>query len=278
MNRDPIRIGTLPVDPVTRDGALAAIGELVRKRAGGYVVTPNVDHVVLAEHDRRLRNAYEAASLSLADGMPLLWASRLLGRRLPEKVSGSDLVAPLLALAAREGWSVYLLGGGPGVAAGAARRMQARLPGLRVCGVDAVPITLEEDDLGTAAALYRIARAAPDLVLLGLGCPKQEIWMHRHQRALAPAVALGVGASFDFLAGRVRRAPAWMSRVGLEWAWRLGREPRRLWRRYLVRDPEFLAILARSTRAPTPAPGGAAGPADGPGPRAADRGRVHLRA
>ncbi len=246
--RAMMQVGAVTVDEVTFAGALDAIGTLVEARHGGYVLTPNVDHVVLAEVEPALKAAYAEAALSLADGMPILWASRLLGRPLPAKVSGSDLVEPLLALAASRGWSVYLLGGAPGVGEKAAAVLRARLPALRIAGVDA-PRIAAPDDAEAAAAADRIRAAHPDLVLVALGCPKQELWIHHHAARLGPAVALGIGASLDFVAGVVRRAPRWVSRLGLEWFYRLVHEPRRLWRRYLVRDPKFLGIVWRQLRA-----------------------------
>ncbi|MBI5547374.1 MAG: WecB/TagA/CpsF family glycosyltransferase [Deltaproteobacteria bacterium] len=217
---------------------------MVASRKGGSVFTPNVDHVVNAERSPEFRVAYSEADLSLVDGMPILWASRLLGEPLPEKVSGSDLFEPLIALAARRGWRVFLTGGGEGVAHEAGRRLTSRHPGLQVVGTDAPRIALP---LGQAdqseAAVQRVRDAQPDLVMVGFGSPKQELWIHRYRHALAPAVAVACGASIDFAAGKVRRAPAWASSHGLEWAYRLAQEPRRLWRRYLVNDPRFLLIL-----------------------------------
>ncbi len=212
------------------------------------VVTPNVDHVVIAERREDFRAAYAAADLSLADGKPIVWASRLLGSPLPEKVSGSDLVLPLLDRAAARGWRVFLLGAGPGVANAAADLLRRR--GVDVAGTATPWVRAEpgEPDPEGDTAVEVIRAARPDLVLVAFGAPKQEIWMHRRRGALSPAVLVGIGASLDFLAGRVRRAPRWVSHSGLEWLWRLGREPRRLWRRYLVDDPRFLAVLLRTMR------------------------------
>lgn len=247
--REVLHVGRLPVDPVTQSGALDVIDTLVQSRNGGYVLTPNVDHVVLAEQSPALCEAYDAASLSLADGMPIVWASRLLGRRLPEKVSGSDLVLPLMARAEARGWSVYLLGGGPGVGRRAAAVLEERFPALRIVGVAAPMVSGAIRSSANDAVARRVRDANPDIVLVALGCPKQELWMHAYARTLMPSVALGIGASLDFIAGTVRRAPRWMSRAGLEWLWRLLREPRRLWRRYLVRDPSFVRVLFRQLRA-----------------------------
>ncbi|MGO9839021.1 MAG: WecB/TagA/CpsF family glycosyltransferase [Polyangiaceae bacterium] len=243
-----LTIGTLPVDAVTMEGALAYVERLVAEGEGGSVFTPNVDHVVLADQDARLRGAYSRVSLSLADGMPMLWASRLLGNPLPEKVSGSDFVPLLLERAAARGWRVYFLGGAPGVAALARDKLRERLPRLEVVGVDAPRIDPADPAEVRDRLVERVRATAPDLVLVALGAPKQEVWIDGARDALRPAVLLGVGASLDFVAGTVARAPRWMSNAGLEWLYRLSREPRRLWKRYLVRDPKFVVILGRTMR------------------------------
>jgi len=239
-----IKVGKLPVDVVDFDGALNAIDRLVSAGNGGTVFTPNVDHVVMAEHDPRFCTAYASAALSLVDGTPVLWAARLLRTPLPEKISGSDLVMPLLRRAAERGYRVYFLGGAPGVADQAKAKLEAELPGIRIVGTDASRIDVnalgERDEVAE-----RIRRAAPDLVLVALGAPKQEIWSHTRAESLKPAVLIGVGASLDFVAGTQKRAPRWMSKVGLEWLYRLAQEPRRLAARYLLRDPEFGLILLR---------------------------------
>lgn len=243
-----VRIGCIDVDVLDLSEAVDAIDALVAAGRGGAVFTPNVDHVVKAERDVELRAAYAAADLSLADGMPLVWASRLLGAPLPERVAGSDLVLPLAARAARRGWRVYLVGGAPGDAARAAEVL-AQAPGVEIVGVDAPPLDLSPAGAADARkAAERVRAARPDLVLAAFGAPKQELWIHRHRELLSPAVVLGVGASLAFVAGTIPRAPRWMSRAGLEWLHRLAREPRRLWRRYLVEDPAFARILVRTWR------------------------------
>jgi N-acetylglucosaminyldiphosphoundecaprenol N-acetyl-beta-D-mannosaminyltransferase len=242
-----IHIGQIPIDSLTFAGAIDAIEALIARQQGGTVFTPNVDHVVLADEDARFRDAYASTALSLVDGMPVLLASRLMGQPLPEKISGSDLVEPLLERAAARGWRVFLLGGSPGAAEKARDRLTSRIAGLHVIGVAApmidVNVTAGHDAI---VELLRTARA--DLVLLALGSPKQEIVGHLIASRVRPAVLVGVGAAFDFIAGTVRRAPHWMSENGLEWLFRLAQEPRRMWRRYLVRDPKFLLILLRELR------------------------------
>jgi N-acetylglucosaminyldiphosphoundecaprenol N-acetyl-beta-D-mannosaminyltransferase len=255
---DRIWIGRLPIDVVDFAGALAAIDDLVRARRGGTVFTPNVDHIVVGEDNQTFRRAYGRVSLSLVDGTPVLWASRLIGRPLPEKVSGSDLVIPLVERAAAKGWRVFLLGGAPGVAARAAATLVERFPALIIAGTDAPRVDPDGDPAVRRAIAAGVAATHPDVVLVALGSPKQEIFCEEVRDLLAPAVLLGVGAGIDFVAGTAQRSPAWMSRWGIEWAYRLAREPRRLAGRYLLRDPQFLGILLRqwwrgtTTEAPSP--------------------------
>ncbi|HTB58114.1 MAG TPA: WecB/TagA/CpsF family glycosyltransferase [Polyangia bacterium] len=240
-----IQMGRLPIDVVDFAGALSAIEALVRAGKGGMVFTPNVDHVVLAERDDRLQAAYSRVSLSLVDGTPVLWAARLFGQPLPEKVSGSDLVIPLVERAAAQGWRLFLLGGAPGVGALATAELEARFPTLKIVGTAAPQIELGADPSARRAIAREIATTRPDLVLVAFGAPKQEIFCDDTRDLLSPAVMVCVGAGIDFIAGTARRAPAWLSRYGLEWAYRLAQEPRRMAGRYLLRDPEFLVILAR---------------------------------
>jgi N-acetylglucosaminyldiphosphoundecaprenol N-acetyl-beta-D-mannosaminyltransferase len=243
-----LRIGDVWVDVLDSRQALVAIERLVDSGRGGAVYTPNVDHVVKASRNPAFRDAYSRVSVSLADGMPLIWASRLLGCPLPERVAGSDMLMPLLDLAARRQWRVYLLGGAPGVAEQAARLMSEKM-GIVVAGWDDSRIGMDGSDPGDAT-IHRAHAARPDLVFVALGPPKQELWIDRARPHLGSAVSLGVGASLDFLVGKVHRAPRWMANSGLEWLYRLLQEPRRLWRRYLVEGPSFFGILAGTLRAP----------------------------
>ena len=242
------RLGGVIVDRLGFAEALAAIEALVDRGEGGAVFTPNVDHVVIAETDARLRAAYARVSLSLADGMPVVWASRLFGPRLPEKVSGSDLVLPLMRLAAARQWRVYLAGGADGVAGRAAEALQRQIPHLGVVGTEGPRIDMDAPASGREDVLARIREARPDLVLVAFGSPKQELWIDETRDALRPAVLVAVGAGLDFAAGVIRRAPSWVSAAGLEWLYRLVREPRRLWRRYLLRDPRFVLVVWRMLR------------------------------
>ena len=246
--RTRIRFGELWVDSLTFFEALDEIEALVVAGRGGSVFTPNVDHVVNVDANPSFREAYASASLSLADGQPLVWTSRLLGAQLPEKISGSDLLLPLMERAAARRWRVHLLGGGPGVAEKAAEVLTRQL-GVTIVGCDAPMVSLEPDPAGDVALIERIRGTRPHLLLVALGAPKQELWLHRVGPRIRPAVGIGVGAALDFVAG-ARRAPRWMSHAGLEWLFRLLQEPRRLGRRYLLDDPKFLLILCRTLRLP----------------------------
>jgi N-acetylglucosaminyldiphosphoundecaprenol N-acetyl-beta-D-mannosaminyltransferase len=196
-----------------------------------FVVTPNVDHVVLFHQRADVRAAYQDASLVLADGTPLVWAARLLKQPLPERVAGSDLVPQLFA-SAKTPLRVYLLGAEPGVAERAAVQIAHQWPNVCVVGTNSPPIGFENDDAENDRICRAIADVSPDLLIVGLGAPKQETWAHRHHHQLQVKVIVCAGATIDFLAGHRRRSPVWMRRVGLEWLHRLGSEPRRLARRY----------------------------------------------
>ena len=245
-----VRFGRLWVDALAFDEAIDAVRTLVARGTGGAIFTPNVDHVVMADEHRGLRRAYRRADLAFADGMPLVWTSRMLGMRIPEKLSGSDMIIPIVELAAKEDWAVYLLGGmpgEPGAAELAAQRLSARF-GVRIVGVDPAFVSMDGKGAEDAAVLARVKAARPDIVFVALGAPKQELWISRSLDEIHPAVAIGCGASLDFISGQLSRAPQWVSNAGFEWAYRLAQDPARLWKRYLLRGPRFLGILFRTSR------------------------------
>jgi N-acetylglucosaminyldiphosphoundecaprenol N-acetyl-beta-D-mannosaminyltransferase len=228
------------VDP---EQVLARIQGWIATRQTHYVCHANVHGVIEAWRNPWLRRVYNRAGLTVADGMPLVWVGQWRGYRAVRRVYGPDLMLTLAARAAAAGHRCYLYGGAPGVADALATTLSVRFPGLHVVGADAPPfrpLTSTEDD----AAVQRINAARPDIVWVGLGCPRQEHWMAAHRDRLDAAVLVGVGAAFDFHVGRVAQAPRWIMRLGLEWLYRLLQEPRRLWRRYLLYNPLFAVLLA----------------------------------
>ena len=235
----------MPIENVTLSEALARIDERIASGAGGYVVTPNVDHVCRFHRDPRFRRSCEESFLRLADGTPLIWASRLFGDPIKEKLSGSDLVYWLAEHAAARGHSLFLLGAAEGVADAAAEKLQALYPGLRIAGTYSPPMGFDRDPATGAETQRLVKDSGAKLCYVALGAPKQEFWMQSAARIPGMPVMLGIGASLDFIAGRARRAPLILQKAGLEWFWRLCMEPRRLWRRYLIDDSYFLVLLFR---------------------------------
>ena len=259
-----VALGGLRIGSVTQAECVAHLLRELEAGRGGWLMTANLANLQLCERDPSYLKLCREASLVVADGMPLVWASRLQRTPLPERVAGSDLIGSLCAAAARAGRSIYLLGGAPGVAEAAARVLRERLPALRVCGVAAPPPGFERDASALANVIAGVRDAQPDIVFVGLGKPNQEQQIAALRRELPRAWFLGVGITFSFLSGRVRRAPPWMQQSGLEWLHRLVQEPRRLSRRYLVQGvPAGLRLLGAAalrrgapTRSPPAPPGG----------------------
>jgi N-acetylglucosaminyldiphosphoundecaprenol N-acetyl-beta-D-mannosaminyltransferase len=245
--RELIVILGIPVDNLNLAETLDRLEEFViagRANKKGYqVATVNADFVVRAARDPELRTILQEADLATADGMPLVWAARLLGASLKGRVAGSDFVPAFIERAANKDFSVFLLGAKPQVAAKAAQNLQERFPGLKIAGVISPPVSsiLEMN----SSIIDEIKAAKPDVLLVAFGNPKQEKWISMYGRQLQVPVMIGVGGTLDFIAGNLRRAPEWMQRSGLEWLFRLLQEPRRLWRRYVVDLIVFSFYFAR---------------------------------
>jgi N-acetylglucosaminyldiphosphoundecaprenol N-acetyl-beta-D-mannosaminyltransferase len=210
---------------------------------GGWIATANLDHLRRLQQPGEFRRVYEQADVVVADGMPVVWACRVQGTPVPERVAGSDLIRSLSVAAARARRSVYLLGGEPGTAEAAATRLVESAPGLVIAGTRCPPFGFERDPAQLEELRAALAAARPDVVFVALGSPKQELLIARLRDALPGAWWIGVGISFCFVAGTVRRAPRWLQRLGLEWLHRLVQEPRRLWARYLWSGPPFVVRL-----------------------------------
>src|SRR4051812_8466682 len=237
-----IAILGVPFDNVSAKEAVALVEQMVATRRPHYLVTANVDFLVQAQEDIELRRILFDAHLVLCDGTPLVWASRMLGNPLPERVAGSDLVPLLIRIAAEKNYRLFFLGGTPESTQVALDKIKAQYPKLSMVGYSPPFNKLLEMDHDEIKR--RIQEAQPDFLFVSFGCPKQEKWIAMHYRSLRVPVAIGVGGTIDFLAGRLARAPHWMQRSGTEWIFRLAQEPRRLFKRYAKDCCYFAALLA----------------------------------
>jgi len=232
------------VSAINMDMALAEVTRWVEHGAHHYVCVTGVHGVMESQRDAELMRIHNESGLTTPDGMPMVWAGKKAGAEWMSRVYGPDLMLAVLGLAAERGWSSFLYGGNEGVADTLAEKLTARIPGLRIAGTYCPPfrpLTPEED----ADVVDRINKSGAQLVWVGLSTPKQERWMAAHVGRLDAAALFGVGAAFDFHAGLVPQAPAWMQRNGLEWFYRLCKEPRRLWRRSFSNNPAFVARISR---------------------------------
>lgn len=237
----------LRLHAITESTCVSHIISALDERRGGTVVTPNLDHLRRYGQDLNFGALVSEADLVVADGMPLVWASRLQGTPLPERVAGSNLISSLSEQAAKSARSIFLLGGAPGTAEAAAVVLSRRYPGLKIAGTCCPPPGFEEDPAHMADLIQSLSSAQPDIVFVALGSPKQEMLIARLRHVVPHAWWLGVGISFSFLCGHVSRAPRWMQKSGLEWAHRLGSEPRRLFKRYLMLGVPYACwLLSRS--------------------------------
>jgi len=245
---DSVRLFGIDFSNLSYEELCRFVDQRIAAREPGYVFTPNVDHAVKFERCSDFREAYRGAMLRLVDGTVLMWACHWLGKPVKEKLSGSDIVPAFSEYAAEKGYSIFLFGAAPGIAGKAAETLRGRFPGLNVVGTYCPPMGFEEDEAENAKAIEAVRMASPDFLFVALGSPRQEIWIAQHSGELGVPVTMGIGATLDFIAGRVKRAPRWMQRAGLEWVWRLLQEPRRLWKRYLIEDSAFLGMFIREWR------------------------------
>jgi N-acetylglucosaminyldiphosphoundecaprenol N-acetyl-beta-D-mannosaminyltransferase len=238
----PVIILDVPVHPVTFEDFLALVGQFIAEGKPRQVCTANPEFVMTARRQPEFMTVLQNADLVLADGVGLLWAAKRLGTELPQRVTGSDGIYLLAERAARQGWTLFLLGAQPGVAEKTAKLLATRYPGLQVVGT--WPGSPRDEDYPEIAR--RIKAARPDILLVAYGAPKQDIWIARHKEDLSVPVSMGVGGAFDFVAGVQKRAPGWIIRLNLEWLWRLITQPWR-WKRQLDL-PRFAWQVVRSGR------------------------------
>ncbi len=237
-----IKFMNTEIDNLTMNEALDKIEDLISQNRNAYVVTPNVDHIVQLERGGEIAEIYKHADLILCDGKPLIWLSKWYGTPIKEKISGSDLFPRLCERAAKKGYKMFFLGAAEGVAARAAANLEKKYPGLQVVGTYSPSYGFEKNIDEMQKIIEMIRNAAPHILIVGLGAPKQEKFIYRNREALGVPISLGLGASLDFEAGKVKRAPKWMSDHGLEWIYRIIQDPKRMAKRYLVNDKAIIAL------------------------------------
>lgn len=233
------------INNVTMSETVEAIEQMIAADKKSYIVAINVDVVMKIEADPYLKKIVDDADMVLVDGKPLVWISKLHGRPLKEKVSGSDLVPLLCEVAAKNGYKVFIIGGKEGSAERAKQRLEEKLTDIKIVGTYAPPFGFEKDDAELERINRMISQAHPDLLITCFGCPKQEKWIYENIEKYDAKVSICAGATVDFLAGNVTRAPRWMSEHGLEWFYRFLQEPKRMFRRYFVDDMKIIGLIKK---------------------------------
>lgn len=233
------------LDNVTKEEAIAHIEQCVAERRVGYVITPNVDQIVRIEKDAYFKEICDHAELLLADGHPLLWISKMYGTPIKEKICGSDLVLELCDLAADKGYSVFFLGAAPGVAKRAAEKLKKKLPNLRIVGTYSPQPGFENDEAEKGRIDQMLYESHADMLFVGMGVPKQDIFIYENMMKYQIPVSFSIGATIDFIAGEQKRAPKWMSNHGVEWIYRFLREPKRMFKRYFMDDLDILRLALK---------------------------------
>lgn len=233
------------IDNLTMQEAIHSVDNLIKKRENSYVVTPNLDHIVLIEKDVLFKEIYEKASLILADGQPLIWISKIKHTPIVEKVSGSDFFPKVCEMAALKGYSLFILGAAEGVAKKAADNLCMKYKGLKVVGTYSPRIGFEKDENELRYIYQLIHDSKPDILAVSLGSPKGEKFIYQNLQGLDVPLSMSIGAAVDFEAGNINRAPKWMSKCGLEWLYRTFKEPKRLAKRYWNDAKSMIPIMKK---------------------------------
>lgn len=233
------------VDNLTMSEAIAETDRLIRERKHSYVVTPNMDHIVLMEKDELFKEIYDNADLILTDGKPLLWIAKKQGTPIKEKISGSDFFPEMCKLAAKNGFRIYILGAAEGVAAKAAENLRMKYERLQIVGTYSPPIGFEKDNEEVRNIIKKINDSEADILAVALGSPKGEKFIYSIREKISAALSISIGATIDFEAGNVRRAPKWMSNIGLEWLFRITQDPGRLIKRYWNDAVSIIPIIRK---------------------------------
>lgn len=240
-----IKILNTYIDNLTMNEAIKKIDTLIMKKDSSYVVTPNLDHIVIMEKDVLFAEIYQNADLIVADGKPLIWISKYLKNPIKEKISGSDLFPRICKLAAEKHYSIFILGAAEGVADKAARNLIKKNSGLNIVGTYSPKFGFEKDNVELDIIKNKIMNAKPDILAVSLGSPKGEKFIYKHLKEYGIPLGISIGATIDFEAGNVKRAPRWMADHGLEWLFRITQDPKRLIRRYWNDAIKIIPIIRK---------------------------------
>ena len=230
------------INTYTKSQVFSIVESFIRSRKPHLIWTTNVDHLIKLTRDGKFRDIYEAANLVLADGMPLVWVSRLFGRSIPERVTGIDFLEQFAPIAAKKGYTYFFLGGNEAILNKAKAVLQNKHPNLRIFSYSP-SYSKRWPKKENRAIVAAIKKARPDILFVGVGAPKQEKWIYRNWQKFHVPVAMGVGGAFEMVAGVKKRAPDWMQNAGLEWFYRFLQDPRHLWKRYFMEALQFPFLL-----------------------------------
>lgn len=233
------------VNNVTMDETVNEIDKMISDNKNSYIVAINVDVVMKIEQDEYLKQITDNADMVLVDGKPLVWISKWHKRPVKAKISGSDLVPVLCRHSAENGYSIFIIGGQEGIADKAKQNLEKQYPKIKIVGTYAPPFGFEKNQTELSKINEMISKAKPDLLIACFGCPKQEKWIYENYRKYDAKVSICAGATVDFLAGNVSRAPKWMSEHGLEWLYRFFQEPKRMFKRYFVDDLKIIGLIRK---------------------------------
>lgn len=233
------------IDNVTLDEAIEHIEECINKRKISHVVTPNVDQIVRIEKDKEFQKICNSAELLLVDGQPLMWIAKLYKSPFKEKICGSDLVPKLCEVAAEKGYGIFLLGAAPGVAKLAAEKLQKKHPSLKVAGTYSPPLGFEKDENEINKINEMLLQSKADMLFVGMGVPKQDIFIYNNMNKYKIPVSFSIGGTIDFIAGKQKRAPKWINKIGMEWFYRFLCNPKRLFKRYFVDDMKIIKLAMK---------------------------------
>lgn len=236
----------IKINNLTWDELISLVEEAVEDRTKNkYMLTVNVDHIVKMQNDEEFNYVYKNADYITADGVPIIWASKLLKKPIKEKLSGSDILPTILPLAEKKQYKLFFLGAAEGVAERAANNIRKKYKNIKIVGTYSPSYGFEKNEEENKKIIEMIRNANVDILFVGVGAPKQEKWIAKYKDQYNVPLSIGVGATFDFIAGNAKRAPKWMQNAGLEWFWRFIQEPKRLFKRYFIDDMKFISIFIK---------------------------------